>query len=165
MCIKEFPYLQARSLIFASKFSGLASAEIARQYAAHSVTILESKDSGIPVKLSAVKAIRKYVNIVSCLDILTGGLDDSICEAHNDGVIGSEAARIAHVLGSLVLVTEDDTLTVVLDTFTTVLKVHDGSWLSTDLSASIAKAFLEAWSKNSKGWQFHRHASLASSAC
>ena len=55
----EHPFLQGRSLIFASRFSSLVPNEIARRYAVNACEIIQTNDASISVKLSAIKAIRK----------------------------------------------------------------------------------------------------------
>lgn len=56
----EFPFLQGRSFVLASQFSKLLPSELASQYLDASVQVLEASEAGVPVKISAIKAIQKY---------------------------------------------------------------------------------------------------------
>lgn len=60
-------------------------------------------------------------------------------------------SRIAQDLGPFLLVTTEDTLSLVLETMSVVLDVAQGRWLTADLANSIVLAVLEVWAKNSKG--------------
>ena len=55
----EFPFLQGRALVFASKFAKFLPVELSMQYLDAALAALESSETGIPVKVSAVRAIRK----------------------------------------------------------------------------------------------------------
>ena len=57
--IAEFPFLQGRAFVFASQYARLLPAQLAGQYLDAAVQVLESAEAGIPVKVSAVKAIHK----------------------------------------------------------------------------------------------------------
>ena len=60
-------------------------------------------------------------------------------------------SRIAQDLGPFLLVTTEDTLSLVLETMSVVLDVGSGQWLTTDLANSLVLAVLEVWGKNNKG--------------
>lgn len=45
--------------MFASQFSQLLQAQSAGQYLEAAVQVIESPDAGVPVKISAVKAVQK----------------------------------------------------------------------------------------------------------
>lgn len=60
-------------------------------------------------------------------------------------------SRIAQDLGPFLLVTTEDTLSLVLETMSVVLDVDKGQWLTTDLANSLVLAVLEVWAKNNKG--------------
>jgi hypothetical protein len=53
--------LQGRGFVFASQYAKLLPVQIAGQYLDAAVQVLEAADAGIPIKISAVKAICKYV--------------------------------------------------------------------------------------------------------
>jgi importin-9 len=57
----DCPLLQGRCLVFASKFANGFSPDIASRYGTLSAQVIESQRADLPLKLSAVKAIRKFV--------------------------------------------------------------------------------------------------------
>ena len=56
----DFPFLQGRAFVLASQYSKLLPADHAAQYLDASVQVLEASGAGVPVKISAIKAIQKY---------------------------------------------------------------------------------------------------------
>ena len=65
-------------------------------------------------------------------------------------------SRIAQDLGPFLLVTTEDTLSLVLETMSVVLDVDNGHWLTTDLANSLVLAVLQVWAKNNKGNSYLR---------
>lgn len=57
----ECPFLQGRAFVFASNFASFLPPALAGQYLQAAIHVLEAPDANVPVKVSAVKAIRKYV--------------------------------------------------------------------------------------------------------
>lgn len=55
----DYPFLQGRSFVFASQYAKLLPSELAGQYLSAAINVLEASSAGIPIKLSAVKAIKK----------------------------------------------------------------------------------------------------------
>ena len=55
----ECPFLQGRCFVFASQYAKCLPSGLSSQYLDAAVSVLESAEPGIPVKISAVKAIRK----------------------------------------------------------------------------------------------------------
>jgi len=49
------------------------------------------------------------------------------------------------------LLTSEDTLSLVLETLSVVVEVDQGKWLTHDLADSLVVAVLEVWHKNNKG--------------
>ncbi|KAI6163683.1 armadillo-type protein [Pisolithus thermaeus] len=124
---------QARkAFVFASQFAKLLPLQIAGQYLEAAAQVLESNVAGIPVKLSAVKAIHNF------------------CEGAEDSAVRPFAPRITQDLGPFLLVTTEDTLSLVLEAMSVVLEVDKGSWLSQDLANTLVIAVLEVWAKNNK---------------
>lgn len=114
------------------------------------VQVLESREAGVPIKVSAVKAIHKSVEVSSRVRWnLTHHL--SFCNGGEDSAIRPFAARIAEDLGPFLLSTSDDTLSLVLETLAVILEVDEGKWLTGDLAALLVNTALEVWSKNNKG--------------
>jgi hypothetical protein len=58
----EFQFLQGRGFVFASQFSKLLPVNLAGHYLEAAVQVIEAPDAGIPVKVSAVKAVHKSVH-------------------------------------------------------------------------------------------------------
>lgn len=56
----ELPFLQGRAFVLASQYSRLLPVDHAAQYLDASVQVLEANEAGVPVKISAIKAIQKY---------------------------------------------------------------------------------------------------------
>ena len=57
----DTPFLQGRAFVFASQFASSLSKEMAGQYVAASVQAMGSSEVSTPVKISAVKTVKKYV--------------------------------------------------------------------------------------------------------
>lgn len=55
----DTPFLQGRAFVFASHFASLLPEHLATQYLAAAVSALQSEAVSIPVKISAVKTIKK----------------------------------------------------------------------------------------------------------
>jgi hypothetical protein len=55
----DSPFLQGRSFVFASQFSQALPAELANQYIDAAIQVLEASEAGVPVKVSAVRALNK----------------------------------------------------------------------------------------------------------
>ncbi|KAI7889931.1 armadillo-type protein [Mucor mucedo] len=61
----EFPFLQGRAFVFASEFAKILPAEMSSQYVAVAVHALQAPTSGIPVKISALRALDNYCKYLS----------------------------------------------------------------------------------------------------
>lgn len=57
--IADVPFLQGRAFVFASQFAELLPAQLAKQYLDAAIRVLDSADAGVPVKVSAVRALTK----------------------------------------------------------------------------------------------------------
>ena len=57
----EYPFLQGRSFVFASQYAKRLPVGLASQYINAAIDVLEASEASVPVKVSAVKAIRKFV--------------------------------------------------------------------------------------------------------
>lgn len=55
----EAPFLQGRAFVFASQFSSFLPQTLVTQYLNAAVSVLESPEVSVPVKISAVKTIKK----------------------------------------------------------------------------------------------------------
>ncbi|KAG5638025.1 hypothetical protein H0H81_002226 [Sphagnurus paluster] len=123
LTLSEQPFLQGRGFVFASQYSKLLPAELANQYLTAAVQVIEATEAGIPVKISAVKAINNF------------------CQGGEDATLINFVPRIAKDLGPFLFATSDDTLSLVLETLSVVLEVEkDPIFLSilTDILATLA---------------------------
>lgn len=62
--------------------------------------------------------------------------------------------RISKALGPFLLVTSEDTLSLVLEALSVVVEI-EGEWMTPDLANDIVGAVLDVWMKNVKG-DFHQ---------
>lgn len=69
----------------------------------------------------------------------------------DDSVLLPVAFRIAKDLGPFLLVTTEDTLSLVLETLSSVVSVGKGTWITPDLAVQLATAMLQVWVHNNKG--------------
>ncbi|KAG5644159.1 hypothetical protein DXG03_009054 [Asterophora parasitica] len=132
LTLSEHPFLQGRGFVFASQYSSLLPGDLAGQYLNAAIEVIESNEAGIPVKISAVKAIHNFF------------------QNGDDASVVGFAPRIAKDLGPFLFVTSEDALSLVLETLSVVLEVEKGSWITAELAESVVVALLEVWSKNNK---------------
>ncbi|KAL1950948.1 hypothetical protein VTO73DRAFT_97 [Trametes versicolor] len=132
LVLSQFPFLQGRAFVFASQHAKLLPAQLAGQYLDAAVQVLEASEAGVPVKVSAVKAIHNF------------------CQNIDDAVAVPMAPRIAKDIGPFLPVTSEDTLTLVLETLAVVVQIDEGKWITEDLARSIVVAVLDVWMKNNK---------------
>ncbi|KAI0045675.1 ARM repeat-containing protein [Auriscalpium vulgare] len=132
LTLSDYPFIQGRCLVFASRYAKLLPAETSGQYLEAAVQVIESGETGIPFKISAVKAIQHF-----CQDI-------------DDDALKPIVPRIARDLGPFLFQTTEDTLSLVLETLAVVVEVDDSSWLTADLARDLVLALLEVWTKNIK---------------
>lgn len=57
--LADVPFLQGRSFVFASQFAEILPQSLAKQYLDAAVQVLDSTEAGVPVKVSAVRALTK----------------------------------------------------------------------------------------------------------
>jgi importin-9 len=57
--VSEYPFLQGRAFVFASQYAKLLPSQLAGQYLDAAIQVIEASEAGIPVKISAIKAIHK----------------------------------------------------------------------------------------------------------
>ncbi|RPD64798.1 ARM repeat-containing protein [Lentinus tigrinus ALCF2SS1-6] len=132
LVLSQFPFLQGRAFVFASQYAKLLPAQLAGQYLDAAVQVLEATETGVPVKISAVKAIHNF------------------CQNVDDPVSLPFAPRIAKDIGPFLPVTSEDTLTLVLETLAVIVQIDDGKWITEDLARALVSAILEVWMKNNK---------------
>ena len=113
------------------------------------IRVIENDDAQIPIKVSAVKAIQKYV-LFSLLATMAKFIHVSFCQNIAHSSLGPLAPRIAKDLGPFLLVTSEDTLTLVLEALSVVVEI-EGDWMTTQLAGDLVTAVLDVWTKNVKG--------------
>ena len=75
----------------------------------------------------------------------------SFCLGIDDATLTPFMPRVAKDLGPFLLLTSEDTLSLVLETLSMVVVTDGSRWLSLDLASSLVHAVLEVWTKNNKG--------------
>jgi hypothetical protein len=58
-CAIEHPFLQGRGFVFASQFARLLPLQSSDQYLEAALQVIESSEAGVPIKISAIKAVHK----------------------------------------------------------------------------------------------------------
>ncbi|KAG6872765.1 hypothetical protein C0995_006804 [Termitomyces sp. Mi166 len=130
--LSQHPFLQGRGFVFASQYSKLLPITLASQYLDAALQVIEAAEAGIPVKISAVKAVHNFFQ---------DGTDTSLAAL---------APRVTKGLGPFLFITSEDTLSLVLETLSVVLEVEKAKWLTTEMADSLVLALLEVWNKNNK---------------
>ena len=59
-----YPFLQGRCLFLASRFAELLRADVRGQYFEAAIQVIESNETDVPFKVSAVKSIQQFVCFV-----------------------------------------------------------------------------------------------------
>jgi hypothetical protein len=75
----------------------------------------------------------------------------SFCEQGTDAALVPFASRIARDLGPFLLSASEDTLLLVLEAISSVLRIDKASWLDVELANALVLAILQVWNKNIKG--------------
>ncbi|OBZ68625.1 Importin-9 [Grifola frondosa] len=74
----------------------------------------------------------------------------NFCQGVDDAVIVPLAPRLARDIGPFLLVTSEDTLSLVLETCRLFVEIDDGKWMTETLATSLVVAILEVWMRNNK---------------
>ncbi|KAH9973321.1 ARM repeat-containing protein [Lactifluus volemus] len=114
-----------------SRYTDLLPVNVRGQYLDAAIHVLESNETEIPFKVSAVKSIQYYAGYMS--------------EAESATI-----PRIIRDLGPFLLETSEDTLSLVLETVSVLSGVANGSWFTRDLAEALTAALLDVWPKNIK---------------
>ncbi|KAG6896763.1 hypothetical protein C0992_006277, partial [Termitomyces sp. T32_za158] len=135
--LSHYPFLQGRGFVFASQYSKLLPITLAGQYLDAALQVIEAAEAGIPVKISAVKAVHNFFQ---------GDAKPSV---------SALAPRVTKSLGPFLFITSEDTLSLVLETLSVILEVEQAKWLTAEMAESLVVALLEVWNKNNKDPIFH----------
>lgn len=144
---QDTPFLQGRAFVFASQFAASLPPQLAQSYLDAAVNALGSEGTAVPVKLSAVKTIKKYAAALFCSFQLT---TSSFCRFVREEVVRPHSARIVQLLVPLLQQTTEDTLYLTLETIRAVLGLHK-QLLDAQSAAELAARVLEVWSKYTEG--------------
>ncbi|KAF7337532.1 ARM repeat-containing protein [Mycena sanguinolenta] len=109
LTLSEFPFLQGRGFVFASQYAKLLPVQLAGQYIDAAIQVIEASEAGVPVKISAVRAVHNFF------------------QDGDASTLAPFAPRIAKDLGPFLLITSDDTLSLVLETLSVIVQV-DKVW-------------------------------------
>jgi importin-9 len=153
------PFLQGRCLFLASRFAGLLPADVRGQYFEAAIQVIESNETEIPFKVSAVKSIQQSVFLSSLIRFYADLPRLSFAEYISDAELAI-VPRIVRDLGPFLLETSEDTLSLVLETVSVLAAVGKGSWFTTDLAVALTTALLDVWPKNIKGMFCHSFQAL-----
>ncbi|KZT02228.1 ARM repeat-containing protein [Laetiporus sulphureus 93-53] len=130
--LADCPFLQGRAFVFASQYTKVLPTQLAGQYLEATVHVLEASDAGVPIKISALRAVQNF------------------CKEIDDALLEPVAPRIVKAIGPFLSVTTEDTLSLVLEALDVVVKIGDGKWMTTDLASSLVDAILDIWMKNNR---------------
>lgn len=120
------------------------------QYLTTAIAALESADIGVPLKVAALKAVRKYVYY----NLYQINLPDnlcSFCSIPEDRPIAPLAPRIVAALAPFMSSVTEDSLALVLEALSTVSQVDEGKWLTPDLATTIVSMLLATYQRNVNG--------------
>ncbi|KAG8887813.1 hypothetical protein FRB98_008995 [Tulasnella sp. 332] len=132
------PFLQGRSFVFASNYSKHLPPELTEQYLCAALDILEHQETPIPVKVSAIVAIKNF-----CLRIVSE--DDVGYEE-----VVAQAPRIVRDLTPLLGATTDESLSLVADALFVAVEINESKWLTTEITEPLVAALMQVWVQNVK---------------
>ncbi|KIJ34652.1 hypothetical protein M422DRAFT_76407 [Sphaerobolus stellatus SS14] len=132
LTLTEYPFLQGRCFVFASQYAKCLPSGMSSQYLDAAISVLEAPEPGIPVKVSAVKAIRNF------------------CAQMDNNTVVPLAPRMIKDLGPFLAATTEDTLTLVLEAINVIIEIDDGNWLTPELGQALSQAVLQVWTRNIK---------------
>ncbi|GAA5933997.1 karyopherin KAP114 [Sporobolomyces koalae] len=119
-------FLQGRAFVFASQYSEALPSQLAKQYIDAAIQVLDSADAGVPVKVSAVRALTNFFRHLKA------------------NVDSSQAALALSKLLPLLPQATENTLVLVLDAIQSSLK-GGSSAVTAETYALLIKALLETW--------------------
>ncbi|GAA6059323.1 hypothetical protein JCM10212_005903 [Sporobolomyces blumeae] len=122
----DVQFLQGRAFVFASQYAEALPAQLAKQYIDAAIRVLDAADAGIPVKVSAVRALTNFFR----------HLKESVDQSQ-------AASSLAKLLPLLPQATEN-TLVLVLDAMQSSLKAGSSA-VDAQTCAALIKATLETW--------------------
>ncbi|BGP14490.1 hypothetical protein JCM10213v2_002439 [Rhodosporidiobolus nylandii] len=122
----SLPFLQGRAFVFASQFAEALPQALTKQYIDAAIQVLDAAEAGVPVKVSAVRALLNFFRHL------------------RENVEPSQAAITLSKLLPLLPHTTENTLVLVLDAIQSCLKAA-GSVLDAATCSALIKAVLTTW--------------------
>ncbi|KAI9258508.1 armadillo-type protein [Sporodiniella umbellata] len=123
----EFPFLQGRAFVFASEFAKILPTEMASQYVSVAVHALQAPESGIPVKISALRALNNY------------------CKYLNPEYIYNYQVNIMEGTCLLLANATEESLMLLLDTLGSAIKINQE--VTAKYENILTPGILQVWQK------------------
>ncbi|KAI8368240.1 armadillo-type protein [Radiomyces spectabilis] len=123
----DFPFLQGRAFVFASEFAKILPVNMASEYVAVAVHALKSPVSGVPVKISALRALNNY------------------CKYLNAEYVAPYQVDIMEGTVQLLPAATEESLMLLLDTLGSAVKINGE--VTARYEQILTPAVLEIWKK------------------
>ncbi|ORZ19612.1 armadillo-type protein [Absidia repens] len=127
MKISEYPFLQGRAFVFASEFAKILPVDMASQYVAVAVSALQAPTSGIPVKISALRALNNY------------------CKYLDSQYVTPYQVNIMEGTCQLLPLATEESLMLLLDTLGSSVKINNE--VTARYEQTLTPAVLDIWKK------------------
>ncbi|KAG1592125.1 hypothetical protein G6F48_002850 [Rhizopus delemar] len=127
MKAQEYPFLQGRAFVFASEFAKILPTEMASQYVSVAVHALQAPTSGIPVKISALRALNNY------------------CKYLNPEYIYNYQVNIMEGTCLLLSNATEESLMLLLDTLGSAIKINQE--VTAKYEQILTPGILQVWQK------------------
>ncbi|KAI8066912.1 armadillo-type protein [Gongronella butleri] len=127
MKMTDLPFLQGRAFVFASEFAKILPAEMASQYVTVAVQALQSPASGVPVKISALRALCNF------------------CKHMDPQYVSPYQVQIMEGSCQLLPVATEESLMLLLDTLSSSVKIN--RQVTAQYEQTLTPAILDVWSK------------------
>ncbi|OWZ73050.1 hypothetical protein AYX14_01478 [Cryptococcus neoformans] len=122
----EAPFLQGRAFVFASQFSSFLPQTLVTQYLNAAVSVLESPEVSVPVKISAVKTIKNF------------------CRHVDTAILQPQTGKVLSLLLPLLSQAERETLYLLLETIRAITSIDD-SILSAQNTGAVVEQMFDVW--------------------
>ncbi|CAO3648112.1 unnamed protein product [Mucor hiemalis] len=123
----EHPFLQGRAFVFASEFAKILPAEMSSQYVSVAVHALQAPTSGIPVKISALRALDNY------------------CKYLSPEFVTPYQVNIMEGTCQLMPMATEESLMLLLDTLASAIKINQE--VTAKYEHILTPAILQVWQK------------------
>ncbi|KAG6849551.1 hypothetical protein H0H93_007499 [Arthromyces matolae] len=100
--LSQYPFLQGRGFVFASQFSNILPSHFSGQYLDAALQVIEAAEPGVPVKISAVKAVHNEKEswvVSSAIDLVTSLAQGSPESGLGEGFFALIAPSLFKCLG------------------------------------------------------------------